>query len=68
MAELKELLEQVEKLAKERQDGHLTLVRFTTGWQAELGSPWGKKWRGENLPTLLEALERLLRQEGKATL
>lgn len=57
---LKEIIEQVERIAKDKTDGHISLVRFTTGWQAEYGSPWGKKWRGKNMPTLREALERLL--------
>ena len=57
---LDETILAVETLAREKTDGHLSLTRFTTGWQAELGSPWGKRWREKNLPTLQEALERLL--------
>lgn len=33
------IIDRAEALAKERADGHLTIMRFTTGWKAVLGTP-----------------------------
>lgn len=33
------LLKKAERLATERADGHLTIMRFTTGWKIMLGTP-----------------------------
>ena len=32
-------IEAAERLARERYDGHLTLMRFTNGWKAVFGTP-----------------------------
>ena len=34
-----ELLQEVERLSKQHHDGHLTIMRFTTGWKAMFGTP-----------------------------
>ncbi len=36
---IEELLNLVETLAKESNDGHLTMMRFTSGWKIFLGTP-----------------------------
>jgi hypothetical protein len=36
---LETLMDLAEILAAEKADGHLTLMRFTTGWKAFLGTP-----------------------------
>ena len=33
------MLSDLEELAKEEADGHLTIMRFTTGWKVMLGTP-----------------------------
>lgn len=34
-----QLLERAEDLAIQRADGHITIMRFTTGWKVMLGTP-----------------------------
>jgi hypothetical protein len=33
------ILAALEELARQRYDGHLTIMRFTTGWKVQLGTP-----------------------------
>jgi len=68
---LESLVGLVEMLAVTKEDGHLSLMRFTTGWKAFLGTPdldggggRGKVWDIEMHETLKEALISLLIQGG----
>jgi hypothetical protein len=36
---IEEALRTLEEWAQRRHDGHLTLMRFTTGWKVMLGTP-----------------------------
>jgi hypothetical protein len=61
------LLTLAERLAAERHDGHLTLLRFTTGWKACLGTPDLEGGGGGDqvrrlraFPTIKEALVALI--------
>ena len=67
MSELDVLLGMAESLARQRADGHLTLLRFTTGWKVALRTPdlLGQRGHGEvmhltSYPTLPEALRAFL--------
>ena len=62
-----ELMDVVEERARRQNDGHLTLLRFTTGWKAMFGTPDLDTGAGRTqvnalvmYPTLLEALLALL--------
>lgn len=33
------LMVELEKIAKEEADGHITILKFTTGWKAAFGTP-----------------------------
>jgi hypothetical protein len=64
------LIEVVEALAKRTADGHLTILRFETGWKAALGTPDGRHDDDQEtigkLPaaaTMQAALVDLLRRE-----
>lgn len=64
---LENLMNIAEALAKELSDGHITISRFTTGWQAELGTvehareeDLSSHWKDRPLPTLEGALTRLI--------
>jgi hypothetical protein len=37
--DLNTLFELVEQKAKKEQDGHFTLMKFTTGWKCQMGTP-----------------------------
>lgn len=37
--ELQSLVNDLENLANEMTDGHITILKFTTGWKAALGTP-----------------------------
>ena len=37
--DLETLITLAERLAKQTQDGHLTILRFTTEWKCALGTP-----------------------------
>ncbi|MBL6969847.1 MAG: hypothetical protein ISR68_00440 [Campylobacterales bacterium] len=39
MNDLQTLLEKAELLAKEKTDGHLSILKFTTGYKVFLGTP-----------------------------
>jgi len=63
---LPDLLRQAERIALERADGHLTIMRFTTGWKVMLGTPdldsgAGRKEVGQlkSFESLGQALEEL---------
>jgi hypothetical protein len=66
--DLRHLLEFAETLADDQTDGHLTLMRFTTGWKVVVGTPsLGAEGRDEvsNLkqyPSLGEALASLAKE------
>jgi hypothetical protein len=66
---MNELLQRAEALAVERTDGHLTIMRFTTGWKAVLGTPdvtgddRASIWGLRSSATLEEALSDLLGRE-----
>jgi len=36
---MKDILAEIENIAKEKHDGHLTIMRFTTGWKAFYATP-----------------------------
>jgi hypothetical protein len=64
---MERLLTIAEKMAKRDHDGHLTIMRFTTGWKAMFGTPdlTGGEGRQEiqdlfQHETLEEALYRLI--------
>ena len=63
------LIEVVEALAKRTADGHLTILRFETGWKAALGTPDGRHDDQETIgklpaaATMQAALVDLLRRE-----
>jgi hypothetical protein len=63
------LLERAEAVAAKEWDGHLTIMRFTTGWKAVMGTPdiWnddrGRIRRIPTASTMAEALRTLLRHE-----
>lgn len=64
------MLALAEELAKNRKDGHLTIMRFTTHWKATLGTPdlhggagYDEVSRLRGFPTLSEALAYLLTTE-----
>ena len=76
---LEALIEEAERLAKERYDGHLAIMRFTGGWKCVLGTPqftdglsleeliMGQRGQIERLeaqPTPEEAIRDLLVREG----
>ena len=65
--DLETLITLAERLAKQTQDGHLTILRFTTEWKCALGTPsfYSSDGRSEvaDLPgfaTLREALTHLI--------
>ena len=66
MKDVMELLEGLDRLATETTDGHLTLMRFTTGWKVSLGTPDLSRWgrdevrRMKGHPTLHASLSALL--------
>ena len=44
-----QLLEHAERLAVQQADGHVTIMRFTTGWKVMLGTPeMTAEFTGEN--------------------
>ena len=62
-----DLLTLAENLACEKADGHLTILRFTTGWKVAIGTPslFGTEGRDEveklkSHKTLAEALANLI--------
>lgn len=63
---LPKLLRQAERVAEEKYDGHLTLMRLSTGWKAMFGSPeFGGDGQKEvqklkTYKTLYEAVKALL--------
>ncbi len=68
--QLKAMIEEAEKLASTRTDGHLSIFRFTTGWKVALGTPilepgwpdddylWGIPAHPTLAAALLDFLER----------
>lgn len=69
--EVARLLEMAEYRAAQRYDGHLTIMRFTTGWKVMFGTPDldGGTGRDEvadltGYPTLAIALRVLLERTG----
>lgn len=61
------LVDAAESMARERADGHLTLLRFTSGWKAALSTPdldtgAGREqiWVLPSFPRLKLALQWLL--------
>lgn len=71
-AEIGFLMLKAELLAITEKDGHLTIMRFTTGWKAMLGTPDLRSGMGADeisplwtYPTLKEALENFLRKKTK---
>jgi len=63
------LLQEAERLAQQHQDGHLTIMRFTTGWKVMLGTPVLDLYHGrpevdrlEQYETLEEALAELCKK------
>jgi len=39
MQNIETLIIQAENIAKEKADGHLSILKFTTGWKIFLGTP-----------------------------
>jgi hypothetical protein len=39
MNSLEKLINLAEKIASEKTDGHITMLKFTTGWKVFLGTP-----------------------------
>ena len=39
MQNIETLIKQAENIAKEKADGHLSMLKFTTGWKIFLGTP-----------------------------
>lgn len=65
---VQELISVAEAIAKDRFDGHLTLMKFTTGWKAAWGTPDLDSGDGRSqvarlkpYPSLEDALKGLLR-------
>lgn len=62
--DLATLLALVEMRAKSDADGHLTLMRFTTGWKCMLGTPQLDLFEGyrevKTLPSCVDATNALL--------
>jgi hypothetical protein len=65
-----DFVELVEQHAKDHHDGHLTILRFTTGWKAAFGTlsdledrDRGYVWSIRTAPTLQEACLQLLYRE-----
>jgi hypothetical protein len=64
------LISQAEQLAIEEADGHLTIMRFTTGWKCALGTPDLRGGDGsseisqlQNFETLTDALSHLISEK-----
>ena len=64
--DLKELINLYEIRAKNENDGHMTIMRFTTGWKVMLGTPNldidGREevWKLQTFSNLKDALVNLL--------
>lgn len=63
-----ELLKQAREIAKERYDGHFTLMRFTTNWRFCFGQPFNydeiQMMAGGK--TMIEAIQRGIKQNCNA--
>lgn len=66
-ADLNTLIKILEKMAKKEADGHITIMKFTTGWKAAFATPDLDAGRGrkqinklKKYDTLEEAIENLL--------
>lgn len=63
-----ELLKQAEEIAKEKYDGHFTLMRFTTNWRFCFGQPYDyneiQAMAGGK--TMIEAIQRGIKQNCNA--
>jgi len=66
---LKDLMDEVEAIAKRDFGGHFAIFRFTTGWKAGFGTPqlhggdeegYQEVWKLRTYPTLEECLRMLI--------
>ncbi len=62
--ELEKLIEQLEEKARELQDGHFTIMKFTTGYKGFFAAPFsnrgGPLGRAESFPTLSALIKDML--------